>query len=69
MFVREGYQVTCANCLSVLEVINTEPIELELAIIAAKMKQRRPKVMERPKLPERFKPVTKKFSPKKLKRV
>jgi len=69
MYVREGYQVTCLSCGYLLEVINTEPLELELAVIAAKMKQRRPKLMERPKLVERVKVPTKKFSPRKLKRV
>lgn len=40
--VREGYQIVCPNCRHTLQVSNTNPIELEAAIMA-KMKQRRPK--------------------------
>ncbi len=50
--VPEGYQLVCPTCKNALEVISTDPIELEMAI-PTKLKQRHAKSRE----PERRKPV------------
>jgi lysine biosynthesis protein LysW len=50
--IRQGQQVICSSCQNTLEVVNTNPIELDMAIMA-KMKQRQPKQSPQKKIKKR----------------